>query len=558
MTRTRQRERTCDGLIRMRKKLIVLSFVLMATMLGGCIRIQYDATVHTDQSVTLKTTYAAKEHPVARLLNLNPDWKTYVKQAEQNGYAAETFQTDDDYEGIKMEKKFAKFEDLATIKDEWKTGIGGILIPPDTTYEVKTEKGFWFNTYRLDTNIDLSIDRLNIKGYQPTGQVKKLADRYIRQADVEINLHGPKVIGLQNGEKIDWANHNNVSWKLYGTKANQLQLIAYVPNPTGWIITGVVLLIGLGLLIFWIVHHVRKLRRKQFKTIGLSLVICLIVGGAAWWIFADETSSAPPPTKQIVTKQVGEITPTFMVHGLFGTERTFLPMIQNFTDKKLADDGGRCDVSRNGKVACSVTPSTTGYPLVRIVFEDDEASLVNQQKWLSAAIEQYDRQQQATFTDIQLVGHSMGGVDVVAYTLKEDIPYNVRKLVTLDAPISGSDYATLGLTLAPFGTNTNSPAIQDLAENSAAMKNLKDRLETWPRDVLVYSFGAKGGDFNLIPLKSSFALDAYTDNIQTKSYKYDHFTIHRREKVFREVRNFLFKENLVTEKENLDAEEESS
>ncbi len=129
-------------------------------------------------------------------------------------------------------------------------------------------------------------------------------------------------------------------------------------------------------------------------------------------------------------------------------------------------------------MACKVNPSTTGYPLVRIVFEDDEASLANQQKWLSAAIEQYDRKQQATFTDIQLVGHSMGGVDVVAYTLKEDIPYNVRKLVTLDAPISGSDYATLGLTLAPFGTNTNSPAIQDLAENSAAMKNLKDRLET--------------------------------------------------------------------------------
>ncbi len=112
----------------------------MAMVLGGCIRIQYDATVHTDQSVTLKTTYAAKEHPVARLLNLNPDWKTYVKQAEKNGYAAETFQTEDDYEGIKMEKKFAKFEDLATIKDEWKTGIGGIFIPPDTTYEVKTGK----------------------------------------------------------------------------------------------------------------------------------------------------------------------------------------------------------------------------------------------------------------------------------------------------------------------------------------------------------------------------------------------------------------------------------
>ena len=239
------------------------------------------------------------------------------------------------------------------------------------------------------------------------------------------------MIGLQNGEKIDWANHNNVSWKLYGTKANQLQLIAYVPNPTGWIITGVVLLIGLGLLIFWIVHHVRKLRRKQFKTIGLSLVICLIVGGAAWLIFADETSSAPPPTKQIVTKQVGEITPTFMVHGLFGTERTFLPMIKNFTDKKLADDGGRCDVSRNGKVACSVNPSTTGYPLVRIVFEDDEASLVNQQKWLNAAIEQYDRQQQATFTDIQLVGHSMGGVERRRLHVKRR--HSVQRPKTCDA-----------------------------------------------------------------------------------------------------------------------------
>ncbi len=82
------------------------------------------------------------------------------------------------------------------------------------------------------------------------------------------------------------------------------------------------------------------------------------------------------------------------------------------------------------------------------------------------------------------------------------------------------------------------------------MNNLTKRLETWPRDVLVYSFGAKGGDFNLISLKSSFALENYTDNIQTKSYKYDHFTIHRREPVFREIRNFLFKENRVTEEES--------
>ncbi|WP_442899606.1 alpha/beta hydrolase [Exiguobacterium sp. 9-2] len=534
----------------MKKKGILLSFLMLTLLLGGCIRIQYDATIHTDQSVTLKTTYAAKEHPVARLLNLNPNWKGYVKQAEKNGYAAKTFKTKDDYEGIRMQKTFANFKDMTSIKDEWKTGIGGILIPPDTKFDMKKSDGFWFDTYRLDTNIDLSIDRLNIKGYQPTGQVKKLADRYIRQADIEIKLHGPKVIGLQNGEKIDWSNYHDVSWKLYGTKANQLQLIAYVPNPTGWIITGVVLLIGVGLLLYWIFHRVRRLRRQQLKTISISLLVCLIVGGGAWWLFAEDTSSAPPPTRQIVTQGKSEIVPTFLVHGLFGTERTFVPMIQNFTKKKVADDGGRCDVTRSGKATCSVTPSPTGYPLVRIVFADDEASLADQQKWLNAAIAAYDAKQKATFADIQLVGHSMGGVDVVAYTVQEEMPYHVRKVVTLDSPIAGSDYAKLGLTLAPLGTNTNSPAIRDLAKGSPAMNNLNKRLETWPRDVLVYSFGAKGGDFNLISLKSSFALENYTDNIQTKSYKYDHFTIHRREPVFREIRNFLFKENRVTEEES--------
>ncbi|WP_214845362.1 alpha/beta hydrolase [Exiguobacterium sp. S90] len=532
------------------KKLLLASLLMLTFLLGGCIRIQYDATVHLDQSVTLKTTYAAKEHPVARLLNFNPDWEMYAKQAEKNGYAASSFKTKDDYEGLRMEKTFANLEDLASIKDEWKTGVGGILIPPDTTYDVDKHEGFWFNTYRLNTNIDLSIDRLNIKGYHPTGQVKKLADRYIRQADIEIKLHVPEVVALQNAEKIDWANYNDVSWKLYGTKDNQLQLVAYVPNPTGWIITGVVLLIGLGLLTFWIIHHVRKLRRKQLQTISISLLVCLLLGGGAWLIFADETASAPPPTTQIVTESKGEIVPTFMVHGLFGTERTFLPMIENFTEKKLADDGGRCDVDRTGKVTCKVKDSSTGFPLVRIIFEDDEASLAQQQTWLEAAIAQYDKQQKATFTDIQLVGHSMGGVDVVEYTLNENLPYTIRKVVTLDAPIGGSNYATLGLTLAPFGTNTNSPAIQDLAENSKAIERLKARLETWPRDVLVYSFGAKGGDFNLIPLDSSFTLEDYTDNIQTKSYKYDHFTIHRREPVFREVRDFLFKENLVLEEED--------
>ncbi|WP_114571541.1 alpha/beta hydrolase [Exiguobacterium flavidum] len=519
-----------------------LSFVLLLStlilLLGGCIRIKYDATIHTDQSVTLKTTYAAKEHPVARLLNMQPDWEKLSKQAEKNGYETELFSTKDDFEGMKMVKTFDRLEDMASIKDEWKTGIGGILIPPDTTYDVKKTDGFWFDKYRLDTTIDLSIDRLNIQGYQPTGQVKKLADRYIRQADIEINLHAPKAVILQNGEQIDWANYSDVSWKLYGTKANQLQLIAYVPNPTGWIITIIVLLLALGIFLYWLFHRVRRLRREQVKTVGVTLLICFVFGTITLMI-APDSSSAPPPTEQVVSAK-GEITPTFLVHGLFGTERTFLPMIEHMRKSKVADDGGRCDVDLEGGVKCQAAPSTTGNPLVRIVFEDDEASIDEQEKWIAESIAAYDKAQRANFTDINLVGHSMGGLGIVNYTLRESIPYHVRKIVTLDSPIAGSDYADLGLVLAPYGTNTNSPAIRDLASKSEVIQTLTERLETWPRDVMVYSFGAKGGDFDLIRLDSSFALENYTDNIETKSYKYDHFTIHRREPVFKEIKRFLF------------------
>lgn len=105
-----------------------------------------------------------------------------------------------------------------------------------------------------------------------------------------------------------------------------------------------------------------------------------------------------------------------------------------------------------------------------IVFQDDTASLITQQKYFKTALaelEKYYKTKGKSIYRLNLVGHSMGGLTVAKYALdnrnrivnkKYDIPY-IKSLTTFNSPFGGADSVLLFPCKLACGSN---PAAKDL------------------------------------------------------------------------------------------------
>ena len=526
----------------MKKKALLIVFPFLFLLIGGCVRIEYDATVNYDQSVTLETTYAFRDHPVMKLLNLRLDWDTWKQQATENGYTTRDYSSDDDYEGMVLKKTFTSVDELQNIKEEWKTGPAGILVPPDMKFDVVKEDGIWFDSYVLNTNLDLRLDRIDLPGVNLSGSPQQLAERYVRQADIRFNLTVPTGVFVEDGTGIDLRSMKHVEWQVYGGRQNNMTLVAHVPNVKAWVITIVISLFLLALSFFiWRKYRQNvgdpnktSIRSRIFGGFILILTLALIIV-----TIRDELTTERKTEAIRQAAQTDEFIPTFAVHGLLGTDRTFLRFSQYMEQRGLAKDGALCTVTTKGEVDCVIQDYSSNRPIVRIEYEDAEASLNNQTKWLDAAIEQYKQERNRSFDRMYLIGHSMGGVAAANYILNQD-EYLIDKFVTYDSPFAGTRLANFGLSASNFGINTGSPAIRDLSPSSDGLKAFQTKLETWPRSVQVLSFSGRGGEFNLIESSSSLLLEEYTNNIMTDTVPYDHFSLHRKTDVLRDTGKFLY------------------
>ncbi|TCI26599.1 DUF3153 domain-containing protein [Exiguobacterium sp. SH3S2] len=525
-----------------KKKTLLFLFPFLFLLIGGCVRIEYDATVHYDQSVTLETTYAFRDHPVMKLLNLRLDWETWKQQANDNGYATRDYSSEDDYEGMVLKKTFKNADELRNIKQEWKTGPAGVLVPPDVKFDVQKEDGIWFDSYVLKTNLDLRLDRVDLPGVNLSGSPKELAERYIRQADIRFNLTVPTGVFVEDGTGLDPRSMKQVEWQVYGGRQNNMMLVAHVPNVKAWTITIVVAIIAsVTAFFFWrrSRKNVGNPDRTSIRSRVLGMLIILLALAIIIVTVREELTNDRKVEAIRQAAQTDEFIPTFAVHGLLGTDRTFLRFSQYMEQRGLAKDGALCTVTAKGAVDCVINDYSSNRPIVRIEYEDAEASLNNQTKWLNLAIEEYKSERNRSFDRMYVIGHSMGGVAAANYILNQD-EYIVDKLVTFDSPFAGTRLANFGLSASNFGVNTGSPAIRDLSPSSDGLKSFQAKLETWPRSVQVYSFSGRGGEFNLIEPSSSLLLEEYTNNIGTETVPYDHFSLHRKTDVLRETGEFLY------------------
>lgn len=179
------------------------------------------------------------------------------------------------------------------------------------------------------------------------------------------------------------------------------------------------------------------------------------------------------------------VEPTILMHGFNSnatdTFGTMLQILNKTPQNKLVNTYSVN--SSNLKVADSTPLLNTNvrHPLITFQFDDNHGSFANQLTWFKEMMNQLVRdyrQEGVTISKVNVVAHSMGGIDATEYIGDYmDHPQSwepkVDKLITIDTPFEGSSLGN------DFGWDKAlQPAVNDLALGSAAVKKLNAQLAT--------------------------------------------------------------------------------
>ncbi|MBC1473537.1 alpha/beta hydrolase [Listeria grandensis] len=197
--------------------------------------------------------------------------------------------------------------------------------------------------------------------------------------------------------------------------------------------------------------------------VAISILAVFAIGFGFIFATHDAAKSEQPKTteKQKAPAKVKSIdVPTLFLHGYSGTKNSMGHMMD-----RLARNG---DATRS--IVISVTPDGqikidgewdkfAKKPLIQVLFEDNKSSLTNQTAWLQSVM----RELKSTYhiPAVNVVGHSMGGVDWTSYieaaSNQPTFPA-VAKLVTIGAPFNGLVIGEDGKTA--YDLTENGPATQ--------------------------------------------------------------------------------------------------
>lgn len=130
--------------------------------------------------------------------------------------------------------------------------------------------------------------------------------------------------------------------------------------------------------------------------------------------------------------------PTLFIHGYGGTEGSFKGMLSRFESNTFGKKVLTVTVQPDGTV------STTGTwndqvvnPMIQLLFADNKNSELNQADWIKAALSYLNQMYQ--IEEVNLVGHSMGGVSsfryLITYGNDDSLPV-VNKFIAIGAPFN--------------------------------------------------------------------------------------------------------------------------
>lgn len=180
---------------------------------------------------------------------------------------------------------------------------------------------------------------------------------------------------------------------------------------------------------------------RKSGIVGFLLMISvLFISGCQ----TKETSQSSEAAKTVETtqatkeKETQSTTPTLFFHGYSGTVNSFKGMIQRLESSESGKKELTLTVDVNGNVQAEGELSKEAdNPMIQVLFVDNKNNEWNQTEWIKDCLSYL--QQTYGINQVNLVGHSMGGVSglryLATYGQDQTLP-KVDKFVAIAAPFN--------------------------------------------------------------------------------------------------------------------------
>lgn len=261
---------------------------------------------------------------------------------------------------------------------------------------------------------------------------------------------------------------------------------------------------------------------------------------------ADKTATTTTSSsaKEKAPYALSEV-PTLFIHGYGGTAGSFGGMLNRLEKISAGSLQMTLTVSGDGQ-GSQVGSLDNRNPLIQVLFSDNTNNEWNQAQWLANCLTLLKNQGVAS---VNLVGHSMGGVDVVRYlfsTAQDASVPQINKIITIGAPFNEfellNEDETLDSTLSSGPQNKS----ERYTEFSADLAKITPTLPWLNIGGLLVADDPDQGD-GTVPLPSAFALTSLATQLKF-DYRNQiimgdnaaHSNLHENTEVDKAVANFLW------------------
>ncbi|EOT51457.1 MULTISPECIES: alpha/beta hydrolase [Enterococcus] len=284
-------------------------------------------------------------------------------------------------------------------------------------------------------------------------------------------------------------------------------------------------------------------KRVWIKMIMSIVVLFFVLSGCGL------TKPEEKQTKQQVVSSEQNIqktsTPTVFFHGYSGGKGSFGSMLKRLTRLADATQEATIYVSETGELRQEGTVSKQKTnPMIQVIFEDNKSTQDNQAFWISEVLASLKTQ---GIEQVNLVGHSMGGVSIFDYLMQDQDTMHplIEKVIAIGAPFNEF--------LDTFETQTQQELLQNGPDQlSARYENYQMGADYLPKDIQVEIISGElsadelsdgtvplASSLSIIPLLNAEGINVHSTIITGEQAQ--HSALHENEKVDRVVANFLWK-----------------
>lgn len=285
--------------------------------------------------------------------------------------------------------------------------------------------------------------------------------------------------------------------------------------------------------------------KKVFLSIFVMMIVFLLVGcGNNQTKDSEKTSVSAVAKKKVKDAYSKSDVPTIFIHGYGGTINSFGGMIERLTNEGKTKKEMLITVQSDGTLKVDGQLSKTkNNPSVQVLFTANKDNEWNQTEWIYGVLK-YLKQQGVD--QVNLVGHSMGGVSSLRYLTTYNQPSDaptIKKFISIGAPFN--DFTESSESIDDVLANGPDVQASRYLDYSNGIENVPNKL---PILLLAGKLNVDTATDGTVPLNSALAtyslLKTHGNPIKYQIFtgpNAQHSQLHENLEVDKAVANFLWK-----------------